>query len=817
MNMGKNEAAKSGARKRLGLGATGNLILAAGFGLVGTSVMVAMVAAQTTDTSGLSLGVEATPEPLPPVPAGYLIATFTVEGNVKVDVPTIVAFLGLPKGQVVTDAALNDGYQRIIASGLFARVVLVPGADSLLIKVVENPMIGTIDYQGNALIKDPDLQKFTTEKAGQIYSPAVAEADAAIIAEAYRANGRMAATVTPRIIRRTNNTVDVVFEIVEGAVAEVARVSFVGNKDFSDYRLRQILTTKQAGILHNLIQRDMFQIDRLEADKKMLTDFYLSRGYLDFQILDAGATYSRERDATFMTVTISEGQSFTVGEVKTISEVEGIDPADYDKLRRLRSGVTYTPTIIQSNVEALESLALKQGLNFVSVEPRVTRNERAGTVDVTFAIIKGPRIFVERIDIEGNTTTLDSVVRRQFRAVEGDPLNPREIAQAAERIKALGFFNDVQVDNVPGTAPDQEVVKVAVTEAPTGSLSLGASYGASTGLGLNIGFSERNFLGRGQALTVNVQTGTDNLDSKIAFVEPAFMGRNLAFGFAAGYATATQQNSNYDKTVISLSPSLGFAVSDLAVVRLSYSLASEDVSNVGGSTTSTSSSEILQDESGSAVRSSVGFTYTWDDRNSGLRPKGGVMFQVGNDVSGLGGDVKVLQTSVRALAETKVMNGDATLRASFEGGALTSYGGYVTRITDRYLSAGTLRGFEPNGIGPRDLNALNEDALGGNYFAAAHLEASFPLGLPEEYGISGGAFVEAGSVWGLDNRNGTALVGGNPANGVVDDDMHIRTVAGLSLYWTTPLGPLRFDFTRAGSKESYDLEKTFDFTIATKF
>jgi outer membrane protein insertion porin family len=289
------------------------------------------------------------------------------------------------------------------------------------------------------------------------------------------------------------------------------------------------------------------------------------------------------------------------------------------------------------------------------------------------------------------------------------------------------------------------------------------------------------------------------------------MGRNLAFGFAAGYATATQQNSNYDKTVISLSPSLGFAVSDLAVVRLSYSLASEDISNVGGSTINLSSSTILQAESGSAVRSSVGFTYTWDDRNSGLRPKGGVMFQIGNDVSGLGGDVKVLQTSVRALAETKVMNGDATLRASFEGGALTSYGGYVTRITDRYLSAGTLRGFEPNGIGPRDMGAANEDALGGNYFAAAHLEASFPLGLPEEYGISGGAFVEAGSVWGLNNTDGS---GNNPP---VDDDMHIRTVAGLTLYWTTPLGPLRFDFTRAGAKESYDLEKTFDFTIATKF
>ncbi|MEI6800991.1 MAG: outer membrane protein assembly factor BamA, partial [Pseudomonadota bacterium] len=705
----------------------GHLILAAGFGLIGAGVPVVMVSAQ--DTLGLSLGVEAAApaQPLAPVPAGYTFSKVTVKGNDKVDVATILAFLNLPQGQVVTDAALNDAYQRIVASGLFARVELVPAAEGLVIKLVENPMIGTIDYQGNALIKDADLEKFLTEKAGQIYSPSVAEADAAIIAEAYRQNGRMAATVTPRIIRRSGNHVDVVFEIVEGSVAEVARVSFVGNKDFSDYRLRQILSTKQAGILHNLIQRDMFQVDRLETDKKMLTDFYQSHGYLDFEILDAGATYARDRNATFLTFTISEGQSFTVGKVSTISEVEGIDPAEYDKLRRLRTGVTYTPSLIQNNVEAMESLALKHGLNFITVEPRVTRNDRTGTVDVTFAILKGPRIFVERIDIEGNTTTLDSVIRRQFRAVEGDPLNPREIAQAAERIRALGFFGDVQVDKVAGTAPDQDLVKVAVTEAPTGSLSLGASYGMSTGFGVNIGFAERNFLGRGQGLTVNVQTGTSNLDSKIVFNEPAFLGRDLNFGFAAGYNNTTQQNSNYDKTVISVSPSLGFAVSDLARVRVNYAVSSEDVSNVGGTTSSTSS-KILQSESGSAIRSSVGLTYTWDDRNSGLHPKGGVMVQFGNEVAGLGGDVKLVQTSVRALAETKVLHGDMTLRASIEGGALTPYSGYVTRVTDRYLSAGTLHGFEPNGIGPRDRNAANKDALGGNYFSAAHLEASFPLG-----------------------------------------------------------------------------------------
>jgi len=809
--MGKDKSAPVTQRKRIGIGVAGNLILAAGFGLVGTGVMVAVVKAQTADASGLSLGVQDTAPapPLPPVPAGYTLGKITVEGNDKVDVATIVAFLGLPAGQTVSDAELNDAYQRIVASGLFARVEIVLGAESLRIKVVENPMIGTIDYQGNALIKDADLEKFLTEKAGQVYSPSVAEADAAIIAEAYRQNGRMAATVTPRIIRRAGNHVDVVFEIVEGSVAEVSRVSFVGNKDFSDYRLRQILSTKQAGILHNLIQRDMFQVDRLETDKRMLTDFYRSHGYLDFQILDAGATYARDRNATFLTFTISEGQSFTVGKVSTISEVEGIDPAEYDKLRRLRSGVTYTPTIIQNNVEAMESLALKHGLNFVTVEPRVTRNDRDGTVDVAFAIIKGPRIFVERIDIEGNTTTLDSVIRRQFRAVEGDPLNPREIAQAAERIRALGFFGDVQVNTVGGTAPDQNVVKVAVTEAPTGSLSLGATYGASTGFGLNIGFAERNFLGRGQALALNVQTGSNNLDSKIVFNEPAFMGRDLSFGFAAGYNRTTQQNSNYDKTVISVSPSLGFAVSDLARMRVSYSLSSQDVSNVGG-TTSNTSSAILQAESGSAIRSSVGYNYVWDDRNSGLHPKGGVSFQFGNDFAGLGGDVKVVQTTARALAETKALHGDVNLRFSIEAGAVTSYGDYVTRVTDRYLSAGTLHGFEPNGIGPRDRNAANQDALGGNYFSAVHLEASFPLGLPEEYGITGGAFIEAGSIWGLNNKVGT---GGY----LVDDSLHIRTVAGLTLFWTTPLGPLRFDFTRAGAKEDYDKEQNFDFTIAAKF
>jgi outer membrane protein insertion porin family len=481
--------------------------------------------------------------------------------------------------------------------------------------------------------------------------------------------------------------------------------------------------------------------------------------------------------------------------------------------------VTYSPNVVQNNVEALESLALQKGLNFVMVEPRLTRNDKAGTVDVTFAIVKGQRAFVERIDIEGNTTTLDSVIRRQFGTVEGDPLNPREIARAAERIRALGFFSDVAVSTEPGTAPDQDVVKVAVTEQPTGSLALGATYGLSSGFGVNIGFNETNFLGRGQGLVVNVQTGSSDVNSRIEFTEPAFLGRDLTLGFSAAYTTAKHSNAGFDTRVVSLSPSLAFPVSDFGRLQLSYRLASESVSNVDRHVDAAvgppvvdaadGSSQILIDEESTKVSSSLGYVYTWDDRKTGLHPKGGVMVQFGQDFNGIGGEVRYVNTSAKALAETKVMNDDVTLRATVEGGVISTFGGYTSRATDRFFNAGGMRGFEPNGIGPRDLTADNKDALGGNLYAALHLESEFPLGLPEEYGMNGGLFLDVGSVWGLNNIAGTG--------GPVDDSMKLRSVVGFALFVKSPIGPLRFDFTRALKKESYDKEQTFNFVISAKF
>ena len=745
-----------------------------------------------------------TPFLSPAYAQSFSFSNVKIEGNTRVDPATILNYAGIKRGQEVSAAALNDAYQRIANSGLFETVELIPQGSTLIIRVAEYPIVNVISFEGNKRLKDENLAKLIQSTSRRVYAPSMAESDAAAIAEAYRVSGRMAATVNPKIIRRSDNRVDLVFEITEGKVVEVERLSFAGNRAFSDRRLRQVLETKQAGLLRNFIQRDTLVPERLDLDKQVLTDFYQSRGYVDFQILDATAEVSRERDASFVTFTIREGLPFTIGAVSTVSEVEGVDAAEFEAVQKITTGKTYSPAIIDNNIARMENLALRKGLNFIRVEPRITRNERGQALDIKFAIVRGERIFVERIDIEGNATTLDQVIRRQFRTVEGDPFNPREIRQSAERIRALGFFSDAQVDAQPGTGADQVVVKVGVTEQPTGSLSFGLSYSASSGPGFNIGFSESNFLGRGQRLALSLNSGTDNQNSSFSFTEPAFLGRDLSFSVGAYYRTSNSQNSVYDTKNIGFTTGIGFPVGEQSNLDLRLRFSEDELSNYTGN------SPILIAEAlrGAETTFSLGYTYEYDTRITGLNPNGGVLLRFGQDFAGLAGDTKYITTTALALAETKVWNEEVTVRAVFEGGALTSLGGNDSRVTERFFGNGKIRGFEPNGIGPRDLGATNQDALGGNLFAVARFEAEFPLGLPEEYGIKGGAFFDVGSVWSLDNTAGI---------GTVDDSFHPRASVGLSVFWTTPIGPLRFNFSRALVKEDYDKEQNFDLTISTKF
>ena len=738
------------------------------------------------------------------VQAQVRVNSIAVEGNQRIPDATILSFADFVPGEIVSDGQINDAFQRIIASGLFESVDIVPSSGGLVITVVERPTINRINVEGNRRLDDETLIAVINSAPRRVYSPTTAESDAAAIADAYAQASRLAATVTPKIIRRSDNRVDLVFEVTEGRVVENERVSFVGNRAFSDRRLRRVVETKQAGFLRSIIRADTFIGDRIPFDRQVLTDFYRARGYVDFEVLDVTTEFSRERDASFVTFNVREGQSFDVGEISVSSEFENLDIEEYRRALRLRQGETWSPTKIERQISRLEQLALQQGFDFLRVDPRVTRDDRNLELDVEFALVRGPRIFVERIDIEGNTTTLDRVVRRQFNTVEGDPFNPREIRNAAERIRALGYFSNADVNTREGSSSDQVVVDVDVEEQPTGSLSFGGTFSNDTGFALNVGFSERNFLGRGQSLSLDIQSGSENQRSRLSFREPGFLGRDLTFGLDASYVTTDYDTGAYQTRVSSLSPLLAFPVGENSRLSINYEIAKEDIFDVVND-----ASPILKREAGDEWRSSIGYDYTLDLLRGGLNPRQGVRLRFGQEFAGLDGDVEYLRTTATMTAQRDILNEEVTIRAILDAGVISAIGGGTTRVTDRFfLSGNDLRGFSSRGLGPRDVDAGISDVLGGNKFAVARFEADFPLGLPEEYGIAGGVFFDVGSLWGLDDTAGVSTV---------DDGFELRSSVGVSVFWTTPIGPLRLNFAKPIKSNDLDEENTFDITISTQF
>ncbi|WP_407932987.1 outer membrane protein assembly factor BamA [Jannaschia ovalis] len=737
--------------------------------------------------------------------------SFEVQGNQRIETATILTNLGVARGQAIDAATLNDGFQRLQASGLFETVEIVPQGNRLLVIVEEYPTISRISIEGNRRIADEDLESVIQSQPRRVYSPTLAEQDAAAITDAYVAAGRLAATVQPKIIRRSDNRVDLVFEVAEGRVSEIERISFVGNRAFSDRRLRRVLETTQAGIFRLLIGSDTFVADRIAFDSQLLRDFYLSRGYADFQLLSATPELSPSRDAYFLTFRVQEGQQFRFGQLTAVSDLPQIDVAEYQSEIRVRPGNVFSPQAIERTIERLELLATRQGLTFIRVTPQITRNDRDLTLDVDFVVERGERLFVERIDIEGNATTLDRVIRREFNTVEGDPFNPREIRAAAERIRALGYFSQAEVSAREGTAPEQVIVDVDVEEQPTGSLGFGVSYSEDSGAGASVSFSESNFLGRGQRLAFAFDTSSQSSASNLTFVEPYFLGRDLAASFSIFYRESDNDNFTFDTRSAGLSFGVSFPVGEFRRLALRYSYSDDKLSARDG--TPADLSAILAADVGSNVTSEIGYTYSINTIGRGLDPTRGVRLSFGQSFAGLGGDAEFVKNTFALVGRRAIRNEEVILNGVLEGGALISNSGQNSLQANRFFNTQSIiRGFESGGIGPRDLNA-NNASLGGNYFVAARLEAQFPLGIfPEEYGISGAAFLDAASIWGLDDTNG-GTAGLDP----VDDSFFLNSAVGFGILWDTQIGPLRFNFTRAINKRDYDREQTFDLTISTRF
>ena len=738
----------------------------------------------------------------------YRFNTVQIDGNERIGDSAILSRAGIARGAVISGGQLNDAYQNLQASGLFETVAIEPRGNTLVITVVEFPTINRISFEGNARIDDEALAAVIDSNERRVFNPTQAEKDANSIAQAYSNEGRIAARVQPKVIRRDQNRVDLVFEIFEGDNVEIERLSFVGNRVYSDRRLRRVLGTKQAGLFRRLVRRDTFVPERTEADRQLLTDFYLSRGYVDMRISAVNAQLTQERDGYFVQFNIQEGQQFKFGTLTVTSAINGVSAEAYQDVVNTRSGAVYSPSLVETDIARMERKAIRDGVDFLRVEPIVTRNERDLTLDVEYRITRGPRVFVERIDIEGNTTTLDRVVRRQFDSVEGDPFNPREIRASAERIRALGYFATAEVNAREGSSPEQVVIDVNVEEQPTGSLNFGGSYSNNDGVGVAVSFAEENFLGRGQKLRLSVSTATDARRYGLSFVEPSLLGRDVAFGLNLDYAETNSSFSTFDTNRLVFQPSLTFPVSENGRVQLRYSY--EDLEMIARDTAV--NGPVIADDiaAGSQVASSVGYQYSYDTRRTGLDPTSGVLVQFGQDFAGIGGDSEYVKTTAKVVGEKRIYNEEVTLRATLEGGALAWSGGN-NRVSDRFvLGPSILRGFEPGGIGPRDVSGTFDDPLGGNLYVAARFEAEFPVGLPEEYGIGAGVFYDVGNLWNLDdvNFNGGTIVG---------ESGSFRHVVGLSVFWETPVGPLQFNVSKALKKETFDKEQKFEVTLRTDF
>ena len=606
----------------------------------------------------------------------------------------------------------------------------------------------------------------------------------------------------------------------EGDVVEIERLSFVRKTaPFQATGCVNVLKHKASWHSAPGIQRETtFVAERIELDRQLLSLISILGARLHRLRDPVGhaGTGARKRDSgSFLTFNLREGEQFRFGEVSVVSEVEGIEPADYERELRVRPGDIFAPDTLEMNIARMESLAESRGLRFIRAEPRFTRDNANRRVNVEFAIVRGERVFVERIDIQGNTTTRDEVIRRQFRVAEGDPLNPRKIREAAERIRALGYFADSSVEPRSGSTPDQAIVDVEVEETTTGSLGFSVSYGAQQGIGFGISFAEQNFLGRGQQVGASFNTVKGSRDISVSFTEPALLGRDLAYSFSLGYRETSSFNANFDTREAFLNNSLGFPVSEYGRLTVRQGLLAERLT---GLTPGTDSDRLIDDQTGgTSITGTLGFTYTHDTRNRGVDPSRGWIFSWTQDLGVGNQNRRFLKSEARVGYEMAVLNENVTLKADGRVGLLHMIDGR-SRYRDRFQLANVMRGFAAGDSGPRDFDSglAQDDVLGGTRYAVVSLEAQFPLGLPEEYGLSGGVFADIGSVWGVDGLR-APIDTIDPTSLNDSSSRHLRATLGVSLFWDSPLGPLRFDVSRPLKKQPYDESQNFDFSIVSTF
>jgi outer membrane protein insertion porin family len=758
-------------------------------------------------------------EPLPaaPVQSG-IVQRIDVQGNERIETETIISYLPIQVGDTITPQQIDLAIKTLFRTDLFSDVSIELQNGDLVVRVVENPIINQVVFEGNDNMKDDKLRDEVQVRPRGIFTKGKVQADVQRIVELYRRSGRIGVTVTPQIVQLPQKRVDLIFEINEGPKSGVMRVNFLGNRHFSDNELRGVVVTKESHFYRFLSTNDNYDPDRLDYDQEQLRKFYRNHGFYDFRIVNTVAELAPDKNGFVITYTIDEGERYKFGKVTVNTQLKKLNGAVLRQLLPIHPGQLYQDDKIEQATDSLTFAAGAAGFAFVDVTPHYVANRATRTVDVTFDVKEGPRVYVGRIDIVGNTETLDYVIRRELLLTEGDAYNRVLVDRSKLQVRALGFFKDVDITQTPGDAPDRTNLQVHVTEQPTGELSFSAGYSSVDRLVADVGVTQRNFGGRGQDVRAEVSIGSLRQQINLGFTEPKFLNRNLSAGFNLyTYRYDFTQYAGYRTDSTGGSVLFGFPLSPYLTMSTRYSLHSDSVvvspSQCGNPPTL---SPVICNQVGTTLTSAPGYTLRLDHRNDPINPTRGYYTQLSQDFAGFGGNVKY----VKSVFDGGWYHGFTPawiFSATGSVGYISGWGGDFVRINDRFYEGGnTFYGFQIAGIGPRDTNKSYDQALGAKLYAIGTLTQTFPDGLPEQYGIKTAAFVQFGTAGLLDDAAKRDPTTHNIIP-TIRDDLGLRVSAGIQVFWKSPLGPLEIDIAAPIVKEKYDKTQTINFTTSTRF
>ena len=797
------------------------------------------------------------------------LSSIVVEGNRRVEADTIRSYFRPGPGGRIGPEQEDEALKAMIATGLFSDVRISHSGGRIVVTVAENPVINRVAFEGNKKAKDEQLQAETQSKPRGTLSRPTVQADVQRIIEIYQRSGRFDVSVNPKIIELPNNRVDLVFEIKEGEKTGIKEIVFVGAKAFSHGRLKDVIKTSASNLLSFLQTTDIYDADRIEADRDLLRRFYLKHGYADVRIVSAVGEYDPAKKGFIVTFTIDEGSQYRVGTVDVVSNVRAIDPSVLRNQVKLSPGNVYNADLVERSVESMTIQAARQGYAFANVRPRGDRNFETKTINLVFVVEEGARAYIERINIRGNTRTRDYVIRREFDLGEGDAYNRALIDRAERRLKNLNYFKTVKITNEPGSAPDRVVINVNVEEQPTGEFSVSGGYSTADGLIGEISVADRNLMGRGQYAKASLTYGERVRGFDLSFVEPFLFGYRMAGGIDLfGRQNLASNYISYDSETIGTNLRLGFAVTEEIAFQPRYTFYRQKItlptqynncqfsSNalINGGTGVTPANEAngsdtslaangpfggcyADGEASLAVRkelaagpvnvSLVGYTLSYNTLDNNRLPTSGTFAELRQDFAGVGGDVKFIRTQVEARTYYEVIS-DVISVFKVQAGNISSWGGSQMRMLDEFqMGPNLVRGFAPAGLGPRDLTpGTTNDPLGGSLYWGASVEAQTPLYfLPKDIGIKVAVFADAGSLWNYQGPTSWNVTGETLQVGLNSPSM-IRSSVGVGLLWDSPLGPLRFDLaypitkycaTPIGGGEVCDRTQVFRFSGGTKF